>query len=398
MLCYVPFQGMKQTFWRKLAESAFDPITEGMGAIAVAFGSAFLVWLTDLSRLSIGAGPGRLIRFQHLMAVRFREERTMPSCAQRLFLGLLVASAASFATSASFAQMELKVIAPAAPGGGWDQTARSIQQALTAEKLVKSAQVINIAGAGGTVGLAQFVNSAKGDGNQLMVNGFVMVGAILLNKSPVSLSQVTPIARLTEEAQVMVVPANSPIKTAKDLAEATKKDVAKVTFAGGSAGGVDHIMAALFVGGVGADASKVNYVAFSGGGESLAAILGGKVTAGISGYGEYEGQIKAGKLRAIGITSPQRLPGIDVPTFKEQGVDLVLTNWRSVVAAPGISEAQKKALADLVDKLAKSAAWKDLLKQKGWDDAYLPGDAFAKFLADEQTRVNGVLKSVGLVK
>jgi len=321
----------------------------------------------------------------------------MSSSAQRFFRGLLVAGATLLATSA-FAQMELKIVAPAAPGGGWDQTARSIQQALMEEKLVKSAQVVNIAGAGGTVGLAQFVNSAKGDGNQLMVNGFVMVGAILVNKSPVSLSQVTPIARLTEETQVMVVPANSPIKNAKDLAEAVKKDVAKVTFAGGSAGGVDHIMAALFIGAVGGDASKANYIPFSGGGESLAAILGGKVTAGISGYGEYEGQIKAGKLRAIGVTSPKRLPGVDVPTFKEQGVDLVLTNWRSVVAAPGITDAQKKALADLVDKLAKSKTWDNILKQKGWDAAYLPGDAFVKFLGDEQTRVGNVLKSVGLVK
>src|SRR6188474_3233556 len=278
--------------------------------------------------------------------------------------GVLVAGATLFASSA-FAQMELKIVAPAAPGGGWDQTARSIQQALTAEKLVKSAQVINIAGAGGTVGLAQFVNSAKGDGNQLMVNGFVMVGAILMNKSPVSMSQITPIAKITEETQIMVVPANSPIKTAKDLAELVRKDVAKVTFAGGSAGGVDHIMAALFVGAAGADAAKVNYVPFSGGGESLAAILGGKVTAGISGYGEYEGQIKSGKLRAIGVSSPQRLPGVDVPTFREQGIDLVITNWRSVVAAPGISEAQKKALAETIDRLVKSPAWKEMLKQKG---------------------------------
>jgi putative tricarboxylic transport membrane protein len=322
----------------------------------------------------------------------------MPSCARHLLLCLLIVSATLGTASTAFAQTELKIIAPAAPGGGWDQTARSIQQVLVAEKLVKSAQVINIAGAGGTVGLAQFVNSAKGDGNQLMVNGFVMVGAILLNKSPVSLSQVTPIARLSQETQVMVVPASSPIKNANDLAEAVKKDVAKVTFAGGSAGGVDHIMAALFVGAAGADASKVNYVAFSGGGESLAAILGAKVTAGISGYSEYEGQIKAGKLRAIGVTSPQRLPVVDVPTFKEQGIDLVLTNWRSVVAAPGISDAQKKALADLVDKLATSAAWKEVLKQKGWDDAYLPADAFARFLGDEQKRVADVLKSVGLVK
>src|SRR6188474_2131877 len=260
--------------------------------------------------------------------------------------GVLVAGATLFASSA-FAQMELKIIAPAAPGGGWDQTARSMQQALTAEKLVKSAQVINIAGAGGTVGLAQFVNSAKGDGNQLMVNGFVMVGAILMNKSPVSMSQITPIAKITEETQVIVVPANSPIKTAKDLATAVKADVAKVTFAGGSAGGVDHIMAALFVGAAGADAAKANYIPFSGGGESLAAILGGKVTAGISGLGEYEGQIKAGKLRAIGVSSPERISGLDIPTFKEQGIDLVITNWRSVVAPPGITAEQKKALTDL---------------------------------------------------
>jgi len=289
-------------------------------------------------------------------------------------------------------------MAPAAPGGGWDQTARSMQQALVAEKLVRSAQVTNVAGAGGSVGIAQFVTGAKGDGNQIMVNGFVMVGALLMNKSPVTLDQITPIARITQESQVIVVPANSPIKTAKDLAAAVKADVAKVTFAGGSAGGVDHIMAALFVGAAGADASKANYIPFSGGGESLAAILGGKVTAGISGVAEYEGQIKAGKLRAIGVTSPERIPGLDIPTFKEQGVDLVITNWRSVVAPPGITAEQKKALTDLVTKMAQSATWKDILKQKGWDDAFLSGDAFAKFLKDEQTRVNDVLKSVGLVK
>jgi putative tricarboxylic transport membrane protein len=314
----------------------------------------------------------------------------------RAFAAALLAAAV---VPAAAQQLELKIMAPAAPGGGWDQTARAMQQALMAEKIARSVQVINVAGAGGAVGIAQFVNSAKGDGSQLMVNGFVMVGALLMSKSPVTLDQVTPIARLTEETQVMVVPANSPIKNAKDLAELVKKDVAKVTFAGGSAGGVDHIMAALFAGAVGADASKVNYVPFSGGGESLAAILGGKVTAGISGWGEYEGQIKAGKLRAIGVTSPQRLPAApEVPTFKEQGVDLVLTNWRSVMGAPAITAAQRQTLANAVDKMAKSATWKDILKQKGWDDAYLAGDAFAAFLKQEQVRVSEVLKSVGLVK
>src|SRR5262245_54781204 len=299
--------------------------------------------------------------------------------------------------SPAVAQLELKIIAPAAPGGGWDQTSRSMQAALIAEKLVRSAQVQNIPGAGGTVGLAQFVNM-KGDGNTLMVNGFVMVGAILLNKSPVSLDTVTPIAKLTEETQVIAVPANSPIKSAQDLAAAVKKDVAKVTFAGGSAGGADHIMAGMFVGAAGGDASKVNYVPFSGGGESLAAIMGGRVTAGISGYGEYEGQIKAGRLRAIGVSSPDRLPGVNLPTFKEQGIDLVLTNWRSVVAAPAISDAQRDALGALVEKTVKSKAWQEQLKQKGWDNAYLPAAQFATFLKDEIVRVGGVLKQLGLVK
>jgi putative tricarboxylic transport membrane protein len=317
---------------------------------------------------------------------------------KQLWFGIMAAGILAAGVASASAQMELKLMAPAAPGGGWDQTARAMQQVLTSAKLAKSVQVINVPGAGGTVGIAQFVNGAKGDGNQLMVNGFVMVGALILNKSPVGLDQVTPIARLTEETQVMVVPANSPIKTAQDLAKLVKEDVAKVTFAGGSAGGVDHIMAALFVAAAGAEAAKANYIPFSGGGESLAAILGGKVTAGISGYGEYEGQIKAGKLRAIGVTSPQRLPGVDVPTFKEQGIDLVLTNWRSVVAPPGITAEQKKALADVIDKMVKSAEWKDILKQKGWDDAYMPADAFATFLKQEQARVDAVLKSVGLVK
>lgn len=302
-------------------------------------------------------------------------------------------------TTAAFAQMELKIMAPAAPGGGWDGTARSMQQALTTSGIAKSVQVTNVPGAGGTIGLAQLVNSSKGDGSTLMVNGFVMVGAILLNKSPVDLTQTTPIARLTAEALVVVVPAESPIKTAKDLADRVKADPAKVIWAGGSAGGADHILAALFAGTVGADASKINYIPFSGGGEALAAMLGGRVTAGVSGYGEFEGQIKAGKLRVIGVTSPKRLTNApDAPTFKEQGVDLELLNWRSVVAPPGISAEQRKALADAMDKMVKSKEWAEILKARGWDDAYLASAEFETFLKAEKARVEGVMKTVGLIK
>jgi len=317
---------------------------------------------------------------------------------QAFWRGVIASAAiAGFATGA-LAQTELKVMAPAAPGGGWDQTARSMQQALVASGAAKSVQVTNVPGAGGTVGLAQFVNGAKGDPNQLMVNGFVMVGAILTNRAPVTLEQTTPIARLTAESEAIVVPTDSPIKTAKDLAAAVKADPGKVTWAGGSAGGVDHIAAALFAKEIGADPTKINYIPFSGGGEALAAILGGKVTAGISGYGEFEGQVKAGKLRVIAVTSPQRLEGVDAPTLKEQGFNLEITNWRSVVAPPGITADQRKTLAAVIDKMAKSKEWADILKQKGWDDAYLSGDEFAQFLKQEQARVTEVLKSVGLVK
>jgi putative tricarboxylic transport membrane protein len=328
---------------------------------------------------------------------RSKEETQMNLYTRGLWRGAVAAAVLGLATSA-MAQSELKIMAPAAPGGGWDQTARTMQQAFTQSGIAKSVQVTNVPGAGGSIGIAQFVNGAKGDPHQLMVMGYVMVGALLTNNSPVTLTQITPIARLTAEYEAIVVPASSPIKNAKELAAAVKADPAKVTWAGGSAGGVDHIAAALFAKAAGADPTKINYIPFSGGGEALAAILGGKVTAGISGYGEFESQIKSGKLRLIGLTSPTKTPNVDVPSIKEQGIDLEIANWRAVVAPPGLTPEQTKTLTETVDKLAKSKEWQEILKAKGWDDAYMSGEAFAKYLANEQTKTKEVLTSVGLVK
>ncbi|UZF91694.1 Bug family tripartite tricarboxylate transporter substrate binding protein [Bosea sp. NBC_00550] len=319
---------------------------------------------------------------------------------RRVFLAAGIA-ALSIASGFALAQtpiQELKIMAPAGPGGGWDGAARSIQQVLTETRAVRSVQVNNVTGAGGTIGLAQFINNAKGDPSQLMVNGITMVGAILTNKSPVSLEQVTPLARLTGDPLVIVVPADSPYKTVKDFVAAIKVDVARVTWAGGSAGGADHILAALVTKVAGADAGKVNYVAFSGGGEALAAMLGGRVTAGVSGYGEFEGQIKAGKLRALAISSGKRLEGADVPTLKELGYDVEVVNWRAVMAAPGITPDQKAQLTRLFDGLVASSEWKALLKARGWDDYYLAGEPFAAFLKEEQVRVGDILRTIGLVK
>lgn len=315
----------------------------------------------------------------------------------RTIRGVAVA-ALTLLSSAALAQQELKIIAPAAPGGGWDAAARSVQQALMQSGLAKSVQVVNVAGAGGTIGLAQFVNTAKGDPNQLLVNGITMVGAILTNKAPVTLDRLTPVARLTGDPLVIVVPAASPFKTVKDLADAVKADPAKVTWAGGSAGGADHILAALFTKAAGSDPAKVNYIAFAGGGEALAAMLGGRVSAGVSGYGEFESQIKAGKLRALAVSSGNRMAGADVPTLKEQGMDVELVNWRAIMAAPDITADQRQALADTIGKMVKTKEWAEILKARGWEDYHLSGTPFEAFLKEEQARVGEILRSVGLVK
>lgn len=292
----------------------------------------------------------------------------------------------------------LKVLIPANPGGGWDQTGRAMELALRAEKLVSGAiRLTNRGGAGGTIGLAEFAK-AKGEGGSLMVMGLVMVGAILTNKSPVTLQATTPIARLTSEYEVIAVPASSRFKTLKDLTDALKADAGAVAITGGSRGGSDHILAALVAEAVGVPGAKVNYVAYAGGGEAVAALLGAQVAAGISGYGEFAQHIESGKLRALALSSPSRLPGINVPTLKEQGVNLEFGNWRGVVAPEGLAANDRKALLDTVDRLAKSAAWREQLKKHGWEDAYLAGDAFAAFLKAENDRITKVLKEAGLVK
>jgi putative tricarboxylic transport membrane protein len=308
----------------------------------------------------------------------------------------LMGGAGAFAPA--LAVDDLRIIAPAAPGGGWDQTARALEEVINANSLAKTVTVENVPGAGGTVGLAQLVDKEKGNGNVLMVNGLVMVGAIITNKSPATLEQVTPIARLTGEYEVVVVPASSKIKTMKELADQLKANPGSVAFGGGSAGGTDHILAAMIAQAVGADPSKINYIAYAGGGEALAAILGGHVAAGISGYGEFAGQIKSGKMRALAISSEKRVPGIDIPTLREQGIDVDLANWRGVFAPPGITDAQRKELIDVMTRTVKSPAWQATLKKNEWEDLYMSGDAFKSFLDKDIARVTKIIESVGLVK
>ena len=313
---------------------------------------------------------------------------------KRFVLATVLASAMALPAMAA----DYKIMAPAAPGGGWDQTARSMQSALQDEKISSSVQVTNVPGAGGTIGLAQFVNQASGDPTQLMVTGYVMVGAILTNASPVTLDQVTPIARLTGEFEAIVVPAASDIQDMAGLVEKLKADPGAVSWGGGSAGGADHITAGLIAKAVGVDPTKVNYIAFSGGGEALAAILGGQVTVGISGYSEFASQVEAGALRVIGISGDERVEGIDAPTFKEAGVDVSLQNWRMVAGAPGITDEQKAAVVADIDKMVQSDTWQKTLADKGWANTYLAGDAFAEQLKADTEATAAILKEIGLVQ
>ena len=295
------------------------------------------------------------------------------------------------------AAANIKMMIPANPGGGWDSTGRALGKAILDAKAADTVQYDNKGGAAGVIGLAQFVNASKGDANALMVMGAVMLGGIITSKPAVGLDRVTPIARLTSEYNVFVVPADSPLKTMKDVVEQMKKDPGSVKWGGGSKGSTEHISASMLAGKVGVDPKKVNYVAFRGGGEATAAILGGNVTVGGSGYSEFAEYIKAGKMRAIGVNSEKRLPGINVPTMKESGYDVVLGNWRGVYGAPGITAEQRAALTDIIVKATKSAAWTEALEKNNWTPALMTGKAFDDFVDNEFAGLRGTMHLAGML-
>jgi putative tricarboxylic transport membrane protein len=309
-----------------------------------------------------------------------------------LFVGIIV----SLLGFAVHAQPSLKMMIPANPGGGWDQTGRNLAAAMQSAKLVSSVQFDNKGGAGGTIGLAQFVNSSRGDPNAIMIGGMVMVGAIYLENSPVNLSMVTPLARLTGEYEIIVVPSSSPHKTMADLVKAFKANPGGVSWGGGSAGGTDHILVGLIAKAVGVDPGKINYVPYKGGGEAIAAIIGGHVTAGVSGIGEFAEQIKGGRMRALAVSSPSRMDGFQ--TLKEQNIDVDLANWRGVFGAPGINTAQRDALIKIIRGATESAAWKTTLEKLSWSPIFLSGDEYKKFIDEDTKRIAGIIDSLGIKK
>lgn len=308
----------------------------------------------------------------------------------------LIVTAGAAPVAAQPAYQHLRIIAPAAPGGGWDQTARIMQQVLQRAGIVHTSSVENIPGAAGTIGLARFIGAERGNNDVVMVSGLIMLGAIVTHASPVTLREVTPIARLTGEYEVIVVPSASPFRSLNDLVRAFRERPESISWGGGSAGGSDQMLAGLVADAVGVSPRRVNYIAFSGGGESMSAILGGQVSAGINGLAELASQIDAGTVRVLAISSAERLPGVAAPTLREQGIDVEFENWRSLVAPPGISPIDRERLEKAVDAMVRSAEWREALQRYRWIDRYLAGDEFTRFARAEDQRVRAILTKLGL--
>jgi putative tricarboxylic transport membrane protein len=315
-----------------------------------------------------------------------------------LFMKSLAAlAAAGTLPTVARAAVNIKMMIPANPGGGWDSTGRALGNALQEAVPGTTVQFENKGGAAGAIGLAQFVNASKGDPNALMMMGQVMIGGIITGKPPVSVTQCTPIARLTSEYTVFVLPAASPLKTMKDVVDQLKRDPGSVKWGGGSRGSTEHVTIAMIAREVGVDATKINYVPFRGGGEATAAILGNNVTVGASGYSEFQQYIESGKMRAIAMASPARQKGIDVPTLKELGINVELGNWRGVYGAPGITDAQRKALTDMVVKATKTKSWSEALTKNNWTPALMSGREFEDFVDREFATLRATMVKAGMI-
>ena len=291
----------------------------------------------------------------------------------------------------------LRFMVPNSPGSGYDTTARAVAAAMEDGDVAKGVEVFNLEGAGGTVGLQRLVNE-KGNADMLMQMGLGVVGAQFSNQSEATLDQTTPVAKLIEEAEAIVVPGNSPYKSIDDLVKAWKADPGNTPVGGASnPGGPDHLTPMLLAQEVGVKPTDVNYVPYDGGGELLAGILGGDVAFAATGISEVTESAAAGDVRILAVTSKDAVKGVDAPTLTDEGVDLVFANWRGVVAPPGLSDAETQKWVDAVTKMHDSDSWKKALEDNGWTDAFVTGDDFKKFLGDESDRVESVMSTLGLV-
>lgn len=289
-----------------------------------------------------------------------------------------------------------RIMVPNSAGGGYDQTARTAAQVMEETGISSGLEVFNLEGAGGTVGLARLV-SEEGNADLAMLMGLGVVGASYTNDTDATLTDTTPLAKLIEEPGAIMVPADSEFETIDDLVEAWKKDPGGLSVGGGSnPGGPDHLLPMQLAQAVGIDATEVNFVSYDGGGDLLPAILGSKLDFATSGAGEFKDQIETGEIRVLAVSSEEPVEGIDAPTLTESDIDLVFTNWRGIVAPPGIEDADRDAWIAALEQMHATPEWEEALETNGWTDAFVTGDDYAEFLTEQDERVANVLTELGL--
>lgn len=278
---------------------------------------------------------------------------------------------------------QVRIVIPANPGGGWDQTGRALGAALQQAGLTDQVEYENVGGKGGTLGLAHFAERYGADPHALLVGGMVMVGAVALQKPRIDLGHVKPVARLTSDYLVVVVPSQSPLRSTRDLAAALRNDLRAVPIAGGSAGGVDHMFAGVLVRAAKAAPDALVYRPHASGADVVAALLKGDAAVGISGYSELSEALGQGTLRAIGVSS--RRPLFGLPTFRDQGLDAEMANWRGVFTGTGVAPVRVAEWVAALEYATAQEPWQKTLQKNRWESAWLTGKDLGEFIELSQT-------------
>ncbi len=316
---------------------------------------------------------GRVAAWRHLISIAACVMATLAACLPQ--------------SAVAGPRMErLTLVVPAAAGGGWDLTAKAMKIALEREGLVGQVSIVRYPGAGGLIGLSQFVSRHRGEDDVLLVGGLVMLGSALRDEAAVTLRDVTPIARLTGEWSMLAVREDSPIRSIADLKAALKRDPAAVRWLGGALGGPDQGVVWLTAEQLRIPLDEVTYFGRAGGRRVSDSLVEGRGDVGVSGYAEFAPRLAGGDLRMLGVAAPDRVAGIDAPTLREGGLDVTMMNWRGVFAAPGLAADKQDRLTALVAAMARSASWAEQLRTNRWADTYLDGSALSQFIDREQTR------------
>ena len=295
----------------------------------------------------------------------------------------------------------VEIVVTSAPGGSNDKTGRSVEKLLNELKLVPtSLTVVNKPGGGGNIAFA-YVNQHAGDAHYLLVGTTAMVSNHIVGSSKISYLDFTPIASLFNDYVVFAVNAGSPTKTGKDLIERLKKDPQSVPLGfATSLGSHNHIAAGLLLKAAGGNARDLKAVAFKGSAEAVTALMGGHLELVTTAAGNVAAHVQSGKLRVVGVSADKRLPGTlaHVPTWKEQGVNLVYGGWRSIVGPKGLTAAQVAFWEGALRRAAQSAEWKTELERNYWSDDFVTSAQFRKDLDKDYADMKAVLVDLGLAR